>query len=166
MINERRPPWLKAISVTPRDCSKPTFGGDGATCSLRRRSSERSPHIQHGVFCHKAMLRTRCPTRSRLSSRSLLGTTEYHVDRQARNQIHYDPYICRAAGQHMVRISLPKHMSGPAFWFAKERSDICLEGRSLARPEMRARRRDSAKVASILQSERTFGFQIAKDHPQ
>jgi hypothetical protein len=29
----------------------------------------------------------------------------------------------------MVRIRVPKHMSGPVFRRTKERSDICLEGR-------------------------------------
>ena len=40
-----------------------------------------------------------------------------------------DPDICRAAGQHMVRISLPKHRSDRVFQSGLRRSDICLEGR-------------------------------------
>ena len=40
-----------------------------------------------------------------------------------------DPDICRAAGQHMVRIRLPKHMSDRNFWGESRRSDIYLEGR-------------------------------------
>ena len=39
-----------------------------------------------------------------------------------------DPDICRAAGQHMVRISLLKHMSDRVFCVRRRRSDICLEG--------------------------------------